>query len=147
MRVRDGHPSIHTINSSFIFIPTTTNGFLVHAMVDTGSIHTLTTRSLLKTFPHSPLQKTSTTNAMLGDADAPIAVHGLVHLCVYVNHIPTYVSAFVADSLSAELILGMSWCSMITSSLTYVDKNFLFIIFNMGTPLLGFKTILPFLLV
>ena len=89
MGVRDGRPSIHTINLSFIFIPKTTNGFLVHAMIDTGSTHTLITLSLLKTFPRSSLQKTPTTNAMLGDADAPIAVHGLVHLCVYVNHIPT----------------------------------------------------------
>ena len=67
--VRDGRPSIHAINPSLIIIPVTINGSIVHSMLDTGATHTLITRSLLNTFSHSPVQKTSLTTAVLGDAN------------------------------------------------------------------------------
>ena len=108
--VRDGRPSINAINPSLIIIRTTINGLVVHAMIDTGATHTLVTRSLLNTFPHARVQKTSSVVAMLGDASTTISVYGIVRLCIYINCIPTYVSAFVVDSLGTDLILGMDWC-------------------------------------
>jgi hypothetical protein len=79
-------------------------------MVDTGATHSLITRSTLNTLPHLSIQKTFTTLAMLGDASTTIPVHGMVRLCIYINHIPTYASVFVVDSLGADFILGMDWC-------------------------------------
>ncbi|CAF4634853.1 unnamed protein product [Rotaria sp. Silwood2] len=79
-------------------------------MLDTDATHTLITRSLLNTFSHSPIQKTSITTAVLGDANTTISLHGIVRLCICVNHIPTYVSVVVVGSLSVDLILGMDWC-------------------------------------
>lgn len=108
--VRDGCASLNTINPSLIIIPTYIHRSLVHAMVDTGATHTLITRSLLKTLPHAPLEKPSNASAILGDASTTISVHGIVRLCIYINNIPTYVSAFVVNSLSVDLILGMDWC-------------------------------------
>jgi hypothetical protein len=107
---RDGRPSLTAINPSLIIIPTMINNTLVHAMVDTGATHSLITRSTLSRFSHPPIQKTSTTTAVLGDATTTIFVHGFVRLCIYINHIPTYVSVFVVDSLGADFILGMDWC-------------------------------------
>lgn len=108
--VRDGRPSLSAVNPSLIIIPTNINGSPVHAMVDTGATHTLITNSLLKTLSHVPIKKAYNTNAILGDASTKISIHGIVHLCVYINHIPTYVSAFVVDSLGVDFILGMDWC-------------------------------------
>ena len=79
-------------------------------MVDTGATHSLITRSILNTFSHPPIQKTFTTFATLGDASTTISVYGIVRLCIYLNHIPTYASVFVVDSLGADFILGMDWC-------------------------------------
>ena len=79
-------------------------------MVDTGATHSLITRSLLDTFPNIQIDPTSTTTALLGDASTAIVVHGTARLCVYINHIPTFVSVFVVDSLSIDFILGMDWC-------------------------------------
>ena len=79
-------------------------------MIDTGATHTLITRSFLETIPHSSIKKTSTITATLGDAHTTISVYGIVSLCIYINHIPTYTSAFVVESLGIDLILGMDWC-------------------------------------
>ncbi|CAF1483144.1 unnamed protein product [Rotaria sordida] len=79
-------------------------------MVDTGATHSLIARSTLNNFPHLTIQETSITTAILGDASTIIPVHGLVRLCIYINHIPTFTSVFVVDSLGADLILGMDWC-------------------------------------
>jgi predicted aspartyl protease len=103
--VRDGRPSFSSINPSLIIIPTTISDSLVHAMVDTGATHTLITRSLLHTFSHVQFTKTSSISALLGDTSTAISVQGIAQLYIYVNHIPTYVSAHVVD-----LILGMDWC-------------------------------------
>jgi len=103
--VRDGRPSFSSINPSLIIIPTTISNSLVHAMVDTGATHILITRSLLHTFSHVQLTKTSSISALLGDASTAISVQGVAQLCIYVNHILTYVFAYVVD-----LILGMNGC-------------------------------------
>ncbi|CAF4626058.1 unnamed protein product, partial [Rotaria sp. Silwood2] len=106
----DGRASIHAINPSLIIIPVTVHGSTVHSLLDTGATHTLITRSLLNTIPHSPVYKTPITTAVLGDANTTISVHGIVRLCIRINNIPTYTSAVVVDSLSVDLILGMDWC-------------------------------------
>ncbi|CAF2848289.1 unnamed protein product [Rotaria sp. Silwood2] len=123
--VRDGRPSIHAINPSLIIILVTINGSIVHSMLDTGATHTLITRSLLNIFSHSPIQKTSITTAVLGDANTTISVHGIVRLCICVNHIPTYVSVVVVDSLSVDLILGMDWCRQYNVVLRIPQQEFL----------------------
>ena len=79
-------------------------------MIDTDATHTLITRSFLEAIPHPPIKKTSTITATLGDAHTTISVYGIVPLCIYVNHIPTYTSAFVIDPLGIDVILGMDWC-------------------------------------
>ncbi|CAF4081208.1 unnamed protein product, partial [Rotaria magnacalcarata] len=79
-------------------------------MVDTGATHSLIARSTLNYFSHPPIQKTSTTTAVLGDASTTIDVHGFVRLCIFINHIPTFASVFVVDSLGVDFILGMDWC-------------------------------------
>lgn len=79
-------------------------------MVDTGATHTLITHSLLKSISSLPIEKTFTPTATLGDGSTNIRVHGLVRLCMYVNHIPTHISAFVVDTLGVDLILGLDWC-------------------------------------
>ncbi|CAF0987939.1 unnamed protein product [Rotaria magnacalcarata] len=79
-------------------------------MVDTGATHSLIARSTLNYFSHPPIQKTSTTTAVLGDASTTINVHGFIRLCIYINHIPTFASVFVVDSLGVDFILGMDWC-------------------------------------
>ncbi|CAF4931371.1 unnamed protein product, partial [Rotaria sp. Silwood1] len=107
---RDGRASIHAINPSLIIIPVTVHGSTVHSLLDTIATHTLITRSLLNTIPHSPVYKTPITTAVLGDANTTISVHGIVQLYIRINNIPTYTSAVVVDSLSVDLILGMDWC-------------------------------------
>ncbi|CAF1480231.1 unnamed protein product [Adineta ricciae] len=79
-------------------------------MIDTGATHTLITRSLLDTLPDVPFTKTTSVSALLGDASTALCVHGVAQLCIYVNHIPTFISAYVVDSLGINLILGMDWC-------------------------------------
>ena len=79
-------------------------------MVDTGATHSLISLSTLSTFSHPPIQPTSTTTAVLGDPSTTITVRGFVRLCIYMNHIPTYASVFVVDSLGVDFILGMDWC-------------------------------------
>ncbi|CAF1523718.1 unnamed protein product [Adineta ricciae] len=79
-------------------------------MVDTGATHTLITRSFLDTLPGAQFTQTAAISALLGDASTALHVHGVAHLCVYVNQLPTYVSAYVVDSLGVNLILGMDWC-------------------------------------
>lgn len=79
-------------------------------MVDTGATHSLITRSTLDRFLHPPIEKTSISTAVLGDASTTISVYGVVRLCIYINHIPTVASVFVVDSLGADFILGIDWC-------------------------------------
>ena len=108
--VRDGRPSIHSINPSLIIIPTLVNGTSVNAMIDTGATHSLITRSTLAHISHPPVQKTPSIIAVLGDGSSTIAVHGSVQLCIHINSVPTYASVFVVDSLGADFILGVDWC-------------------------------------
>ncbi|CAF1497807.1 unnamed protein product [Adineta ricciae] len=79
-------------------------------MVDTGATHTLITRSLLNTLPNIPFIKNASVSALLGDASTTLSVQGVAQLCIYVNHIPTSISAYVVESLGINLILGMDWC-------------------------------------
>ena len=79
-------------------------------MVNTGATHSLIFLSTLSTFSHPPIQPTSTTTAVLGDASTTITVRGFVRLCFYINRIPTYTSVFAVHSLGVDFILGMDWC-------------------------------------
>ena len=96
-------------------------------MIDTGATHTLITRSLLETIPYPPIKNTSTITVTLGDAHITILVYGTVPLCIYIyiNHIPTYTSAFVVDSLGIDLILGMDWCRTYNSILRIRQQELL----------------------
>ena len=44
---------------------------------------------------------------------------------IYINHIPTYTSAFVVDSLGIDLILGMDWCRTYNIILRIRQQEFL----------------------
>lgn len=133
--VRDGGSPITTRNPSLIIIQTNLFGSLVPAMVDTGATHTLITRSLLKTLPLVSIEPISTT-AILGDASTTIRVHGIIRLCIYINHIPTYASAFVVDSLSVDLILGMDWCRAYNINLNIRQQTL-----DLQHPLFGITTV------
>ena len=108
---RDDRSFFHNVNPSLIIIPVTINIFFVHAIIDTGAAHALIIRSLLQTLLHPPVQTHYTTAAaILGDAHTTISFCNMVFLCMYINHIPTYASAFAVQSLGVDLVLGMDWC-------------------------------------
>ena len=85
------------------------NGTPMYAMVDTGATISLIAQSELEKIVHSPIQPTTAT-ATLGDGHTNITVNGTVELCVDINNFSTFITAFVVDSLGANLILGMDWC-------------------------------------
>ena len=92
-------------------------------MVDTGATHTLITRSFLGTLPRLPICHSSTPAAFLCDASSTIVIHGVVRLCIYVNHAPTFVMAHIVDSLHTDVILGMDWCTRYDVRLCVRDQS------------------------
>ncbi|CAF4820569.1 unnamed protein product, partial [Rotaria sp. Silwood2] len=86
-------------------------------MLDTGATTSLISQSELNHIPHITIQPIQTT-AILGDGQTKIMVNSVVKLNVTINHITTIITALVAESLGANLILGMDWCNS-----NYVNVN------------------------
>lgn len=108
--VRDGRSPLHPMNPSLIMLPAMINNSLVHAMLDTGASHSLIMKSFLQNIPHTWVKMSDTPTALLGDGSTNIPTHGLVRFCARFHRIPTYVFAFVVDSLGVDFILGTDWC-------------------------------------
>jgi len=107
--VRDGRIPLPLSHPSLIIIATLVNGSPINAMLDTGATITLISQSVLNTIQHAPITPTVTT-ATLGDGRTKLMITGKVQLHVTINDVPTDVTAFVVDSLGANLILSMDWC-------------------------------------
>ncbi|CAF4305349.1 unnamed protein product, partial [Rotaria sp. Silwood2] len=102
---------------SLITISTLANGKPIHAMLDTGAITSRISQSELNHISHITIQPIQTT-AILGDGQTKIMVNSVVKLNVTINHITTIITVLVAESLGANLILGMGWCNS-----NYVNVN------------------------
>ena len=97
------HPSIITI-------ATTVNGSPISAMLDTGATTSFISQFELSRITHSTIRPVQTT-AILGDGQTTIKINGAVDLCISINNITTVINALIVETLGAQLILGMDWCT------------------------------------
>lgn len=79
-------------------------------MVDTGASATFIKAAVLHNIKHSHITSTNR-RTTLADGHSSLVVRGRVWLLVQINHVPTYIRAFVAEDLTADMILGLDWCS------------------------------------
>lgn len=101
---------LHHLHQSLIIITANVNGTKLQAMVDTGATATFIKATVLYNIQHWPITPTQT-RTTLADGHSALVILGRVCLLVKINHVPTYVRAFVAENLTADMILGMDWCS------------------------------------
>ena len=102
-------PSQH-LRQSLIIIAASFNGSKIQAMVDTGATATFIKSAVLYNIKHRHITPTQT-RTTLADGHSNLVILGRVYLLVKINHVPAYVRAFVAENLTADMILGMDWCS------------------------------------
>jgi len=100
----------HHLHQSLIIIAASVNGSKLQAMVDTGATATFIKATVLHNIQHRNITPTQT-RTTLADGHSTLVIIGRVCLLVKINHVPTYIKAFVAENLTADMILGMDWCS------------------------------------
>jgi len=100
----------HHLHQSLIIIMANVNGSRLQAMVDTGATATFIKAAALYNIKHRHITPTKT-RTTLADGHSALVILGRVCLLVKINHLPTYVTAFVAENLTVDIILGMDWCA------------------------------------
>ncbi len=120
--MRDGRTPFQQLHPSLITISTLVNGKPVQAMLDTGATASLISHAELDKMLHLPIQTIQTT-ATLGDGKTHIIINGTVELQVTINDITTIITALIAESLGANLILGTDWCKSNNVNVNFGQKQ------------------------
>lgn len=112
VRYSDGNTSLshqtpsRPFSSSSIHVPV--NNVLITVLVDTGAAISLINADTLSRMKHSPVAPTSLKEVHTANSGF-LALTGLVHLTVTINHMLTYVHAYVTTDLICPMILGRDW--------------------------------------
>lgn len=100
------NPSFRSPSSSSIQVPV--NNVLTTVLVDTGAAISLIDEATLSTMSHASIAPCSLKEVHTANSGF-LSLLGLVQLTVCINHVPTYVTAYVTHDLVCPMILGRDW--------------------------------------
>ncbi|CAF1668908.1 unnamed protein product, partial [Adineta ricciae] len=107
--VDSGTIKITSPNPSLIFLTTLVNNHPMQILVDTGATNTFVNYNTLRSLnPNLPLNKCSS-SFVLADGIAAFQVLGTVELQILFDDQLTFITAYVAQNLCTDVILGMDY--------------------------------------